>query len=339
MDPIEICVDRARLELPPEESKPLGESYIDVLEDLDHAAHVRKYYLLEVSRDAREILGDRRAFRLKAHAWKLRTGAVTPVDSIWELVRGILDRSRTVEDVHGVDIVVLNDRVDGLPEELQHLTREQVEDLAQIVAMVSEGARGDSSHSVADPCVVTCLPPARTVQASLHISADMVLENSQERNVCRNIDCLLVGGPQRRVDSIDPVQLWVGAKNDDDRLQAIELMVRKIALKVTGARLRKWSLGAEFVEIARKYKYLTEKTRASGLLEVMAYTILGEQRMGTPRPLYEDEKRKIVRVRGNDVGRHRDVGRDLRLNYWRCGDGSIEFGAACGQHDDQLLPR
>lgn len=340
MRAIELCVDRARLDPPPEDEKSLTDSYVDMLERLNRVAQVRELVDLEVSRDTHRILEDRKGFKLKANKLRALAGVVTPPDVMWNLISSILDRSVTIEDSRGVDIAILRGAVCGMPEELDYLTDSQVRDLGQLVAVASRPAQNDASGAVSDPCIVTCLPPGKTLHSSVRSCVDLILAGSgvqiQESN---DVDCCLVGDPGDAMNSLDPTSLWLDARRDDERIRAVELMVMKLAPKVDQPRLGKWRFGKEFVQIARKYDYLSKKTRASGLLEQMAYTILGELYMGTPRPLYEDEKRGKVRKRGQDEGRHRDIGRDLRLNYWDCGDGSIEFGAACGQHDDQMLPR
>lgn len=340
MRAIELCLDRARLDPPPEDVKSLTDSYVDVLERLNRIAQVQELVRLEVSSDTRRILEDRKGFKSKANKLRTLAGVVTPSDVMWTLVSWILDRSVTIEDSRGVEIAVATGAVCGMPDDLDYLTDSQVRDLGQLVAVASRPAPDDTSGTVSDPCIVTCLPPGKTLHCSVRSCVDLMLAGSGvQMQENKDVDCCLVGDPGDAMDILDPTTLWLDARGNDERIRAVEMMTMKVAPKVDQPRLRRWSFGKEFIEIARKYKYLTEKTRANGLLEVMAYTILGEQVMGTPRPLYEDEKCKIVRVRGDDVGRHRDTGRDLRLNYWRCGDGSIEFGAACGQHDNQLLPR
>lgn len=339
MRTVEICVDRARLEPPSGDDELLDDSYVDVLQRLDRVARIRDLTSVEVSRDTHLILQDRKAFKVMASEWKTRAGAVTPVDVVWVLVKSILDRSVTIEDARGVEIAVLSGPVGGIPDELQYLTSPQVEDLAQLIAMVSRHTQSDGSVDASDPYIVTCLPAGTALHASVQVCIDLILEDLSEVHESKCFDCTLVGDPGDVMGSLNPTRVWLGARDDEERSQAVDMMVMKLAPGVEGPRLRKWRFGSKFIDMARKYEYLAQETRAAGLLEQMAYTILGEPIMGTPRPLYEDEKRSKVRTRGQDEGIHRDIGRDLRLNYWACGDGSVEFGAACGQHDDQMLPR
>jgi hypothetical protein len=334
----EVYLDRNRLEVPACDDTLLNESYVDVLERLDRTAQLRELMTVEVPRDAFRILADRKAFKMRANQWKIRAGAVIPIDILWSLVKSILDRSRKIEDVRGVEIAVLDGPISGMPDQLQYLGDEQLEGLALLVALASRETQSNRHPEGPGPCIVTCLPPGSKLKASVQLSVDLILEDADEKHEDNVIDCTFVGDPCDVVNAYDPALLWLQAHDDEERSQAVVAMVMRLAPSVNRPRYRDWRFGTKFIEIARRYNFLTQERRARLLLEQMAYTILGEPFMGSPRPLYEDEKRGKLRTRGTDSGRHRNIGAGERLNYWDCSDGSIEFGAACGQHDEQLLP-
>ncbi len=143
------------------------------------------------------------------------------------------------------------------------------------------------------------------------------------------------------ISVIDEVAVWRAAKTDDAVKRAVQLRVYRSRLErgldPDWETLPHFTLGRMFVETAEDWLKSQPNNSIDKLLKVMSETIDGLPE-GNPHPLRTGEGgNNPPRTRNGDRAMRRQVVGQYRLHYWRCKDGTIEFGSV-GSHALDTIP-
>jgi len=343
MDSVEVCLDRARLDTPPEEDSELCSAYPHVLMRVSRAAADPAYTLM-LSHETLTMFRRCEGMKSKVSAWAVRSKTFAPSDQILTLMKGIADKCRCIEKYRQAD-VLLDPDPDDLPSELDGLNHGEQEDLRKIVLLCSlERSSPEPETRAGSAILLTRLASGEALQRDIAAPGEVVWDDGKSFHATIRVHCILAGDPEDLDRGLDPVGLWLTADGHCEQLTlAVNMEVEKEATANGIAHGRKWRFGCEFMSISSRYGFTADTRRARFLLKAMAATILDVPRDGLHR-LHETEESPNDRFRFHedgtkDIGMHcYIIGTNLRLNYWDCGDGSIEFGAAMDHNKNQLLP-
>jgi len=341
MESLEVLVDRARLDLPDVEERELCESYVVALQRLADCTD-DPLYRLEMTRSTALLIDNVLQAKQRFLAWARETDVGVGGSTLLGLVSSIIARSRRVEAMHNVDEVLLVEDSSELPDALSALTCEEREDLAVLALASTIGvpvsASGDGQTDTRQ--LITRLSLGVSVEGNAAGKA-LVSCQGEDRSCEFLVPCVFVGDMDTFVEETDPVMVWLSAAGNVERYAlAVNLMTLQIARSnMQTVVYSQWRFGSKFLEYAKDGGFLDQRDAAEGLVEKMAYAILGTTRMGNARGLRVNKKKgSRDRRRGKDKSKHANTGKTARLNYWKCANGSLEFGAPCALHDKQVLP-
>jgi len=341
MENLEVLVDRARLDLPDIGERQLCESYVVALQRLADCID-DPLYGFEMTRSTALLIDNVSQAKQRFLAWAREADIGVGGGTLLGLVSSIIARSRRVEAMLNVDEVLIVEDHSELPDALSALTVKEREDLAVLALASTIGVRASASgDGQADTReLITRLSLGVSVEGSAAGKA-MVSCRGEDRSCDFHVPCVFVGDMDTFLEKMDPVTVWLSAAGNVERYTlAVNLMTLQIARGTMQTVVySRWQFGSKFFECAKNGGFLDQRDAAEGLVEEMAYAILGTTRMGNTRGLRVNKKKgSRDRMRGKDKSKHANIGKSARLNSWKCGDGSLEFGAPCALHDKQVLP-
>ncbi len=140
---------------------------------------------------------------------------------------------------------------------------------------------------------------------------------------------------------IDEGTVWQAAETDGAVKRAVKLAVYRSRLErgldPDWETLPHFTLGRKFVETADDWLKTQPHNSIDTLLRAMVATIDGLPE-GEPHPLRTGEgPDNKQRTRNGDRAMRRQIVGQYRLHYWKCEDGTIEFGSV-GSHDKFTIP-
>ncbi len=143
------------------------------------------------------------------------------------------------------------------------------------------------------------------------------------------------------LSSINEEAVWEAAKTDDDKKKAVQLAVYKARinarLESEWEDLPEFTFNKMFLEIAEKYFKARPSNYVHQALEAMA-DALNDSPVGEPHELrIGGQPENPPRTRNRDIAWRRRVLGGERLHYWKCEDGTIEFGSI-GPHENYDIP-
>ena len=344
MGSIELCLDRARVSLPSEGDDALCSGYplalariIELAEDPD--------FVLMASRATLGALSGFRRMKSTVSKWAIRTDCCVGADQVCVLIRAVTDKCHCLDESRQAEIL-LDDNLADLPDGLNGFADLEREDLYRLAALSSLELNGQKPKSdEASAIVLTRLPCGSPVKEEVVVTGEVFCDDGRTFPRRVSSHCIFVGDPYDLMVHLEPKELWLSAGDNLNQLElALKIQVLQEAGKSRLTHARRWKFGCEFVSIASDYGYMSDGFRAGVLLKAMAAKVLevpkkGDKKLNTDVKSQDSPRYRIHTDGSRDVGRHtRVIESDLRLNYWDCADGSIEFGAAMDHDDDQVLP-
>jgi hypothetical protein len=276
------------------------------------------FAVILLPRTASEVLADTNGFppwRAIGDVLSRRDLGIQPAD-VFELLNALLNKGATVEDVTGVNEVLLENshRDPDYADQRPIKFREEFDRMIALISVSTDTGRmavGVRQLLTSDaPCphmlqfsstvndVEYAQPSPADPLPPLQVSAEIV-------GVC----C-----PRVAVAQIDSVALWEIARNDQELAQAIHVYVQQHAMteKVT---VGQWRIGRHFTaSIAKLHLY----NRAAGakILRACSETIL-MQRLEDVHAIREDKSGGSAQImRSGDGAFRRDVDYELHLHFW-----------------------
>lgn len=151
--------------------------------------------------------------------------------------------------------------------------------------------------------------------------------------LCNSLDGLYL--------SLEPTNIWKGARTSDDYETAIRIYVFKEA-NTTGTRISfdnsSWSMKVQFLETAHDLGFLHEDKKIKNLLRACAQIILATDMRATHALRKGSGAEEPQRIRSTDKAKawRRDIDYDYHLHYWESPSG-IEL-AAIVIHSNMEIP-
>jgi hypothetical protein len=344
MNSVEVCIDRARLNLPPEEDRNLCSSYPLSLGRIVRMAE-NPDWMLVASRGSLGTFRDFNRAKSDVSAWTSRSGCCVGVKDILQLIKTLTDKCHCLEDLLEAE-VLLDAEQAALPSELEGMDDSECEDLRRVILL--SYLRRNDRHPTSDggsTIVLTRLPGGCALTQDVSVAGAVFTNDGRAFRKEVASHCMFTGDPNDLVSHVDPKPLWLSAGGDVSQLAlALELQVLKTVGENGLTFARRWKLGCEFVAISSKYRFMSDGFRAGVLLKAMAAKILdvpkaGDHRLHQTAKSQDSDRYRTHEDGSKDTGMHTYITKKgLRLNYWDCADGSIEFGSAMDHAREQLLP-